>query len=134
MLFIKGQTHSLYLTNTNLHLVIAFVSSILCGCTLFIFLQLVRSHKHKLYQHSTSRSVLPPRVTQQSYFKKFQRLVSSRMIFDKSTSAEPVADANFDNHRNLYRERRDRFRNNPVAMRELAEWKAQNNSYEYTIM
>lgn len=56
------------------------------------------------------------------------------MIFDKSTSAEPVTDVNFDNHRNLYRERRDRFRNNPVAMRELAEWKAQNNSYEYTIM
>lgn len=34
----------------------------------------------------------------------------------------------------LYRENRDVFRNNPIALEELDQWKAQNNNYDYTVL
>ena len=40
----------------------------------------------------------------------------------------------FDNRKAFYKERRDAFRKCKRAMVELAQWKAQNNDYEYTIM
>lgn len=40
----------------------------------------------------------------------------------------------FDNRRDFYLERRDAFRKCKQAMVELAQWKAQNNHYEYIIL
>lgn len=40
----------------------------------------------------------------------------------------------FDNRKEFYKERRDVFRKCKRAMVELAQWKAQNNEYEYTIL
>lgn len=40
----------------------------------------------------------------------------------------------FDNHQEFYIERRDAFRKCKRAMVELAQWKAQNNDYEYIIL
>ncbi len=37
----------------------------------------------------------------------------------------------FDNREDLYRKRRDAFRNNEIAMCELAHWKAHDNKIEY---
>lgn len=40
----------------------------------------------------------------------------------------------FDNRQEFYTERRDAFRKCKRAMLELAQWKAQNNDYEYVIL
>lgn len=40
----------------------------------------------------------------------------------------------FDNRENLYRTRRDDFRNNTSAMNELAHWKAFDNNLEYKFL
>ena len=40
----------------------------------------------------------------------------------------------FDNRQEFYIERRDAFRKCKRAMVELAQWKAQNNDYEYIIL
>lgn len=40
----------------------------------------------------------------------------------------------FDNRREFYIERRDAFRKCKRAMVELAQWKNQNNDYEYIIL
>lgn len=40
----------------------------------------------------------------------------------------------FDNRQEFYIERRDAFRKSKRAMVELAQWKAQNNDYEYIIL
>ena len=38
---------------------------------------------------------------------------------------------NFQEHKDLYREKRDRFRRDSQATQELKEWKAKNDDYEY---
>ena len=40
----------------------------------------------------------------------------------------------FNNRENLYRTRRDEFRDNDVAMNELAHWKAYDNIMEYKVL
>ena len=37
----------------------------------------------------------------------------------------------FQERKDLYRKQRDAFRSNPRAMKELTQWKAKNNDYDY---
>lgn len=50
--------------------------------------------------------------------------------------SEPVATGsdNFDDRTELYRRRRDDFRSNTDALKELAQWKQQNHSYNYKLL
>lgn len=40
----------------------------------------------------------------------------------------------FDDRNELYRMKRDEFRGNPEALKELAQWKAHNHNYEYKLL
>lgn len=52
----------------------------------------------------------------------------------ETSVAIPIAMDDFDNRQDLYRRRRDEFRKSTAAMTDLAEWKAQNNDHEYTVL
>ncbi len=52
---------------------------------------------------------------------------------DGGNISSPARDE-FDDRKELYKERRDAFRENPAAMAELAKWKAQDNDCNYTIL
>ncbi len=47
------------------------------------------------------------------------------------TSVQIGALGNDDAHKKLYIEKRNEFRNNPIYMEELKQWKSGNNDYEY---
>lgn len=55
------------------------------------------------------------------------------LIMDCGDVRSDVLDE-FDNRKEFYKDRRDAFRKCKRAMVELAQWKAQNNEYEYTIL
>lgn len=56
-----------------------------------------------------------------------------KLIMDCGDVRSDVLDE-FDNRKEFYKDRRDAFRKCKRAMVELAQWKAQNNEYEYTIL
>ena len=59
----------------------------------------------------------------------------SRMVEDRYDEVLGNEDSdNFDDQENLYRTRRDEFRNNEVAINELAHWKARDDKMEYKFL
>lgn len=62
-------------------------------------------------------------------------LVLCIVAYAMSPSTDPDLDLHdpkvFQERKDLYRKRRDDFRSNPQAMKELREWKAKNDDYDY---
>lgn len=58
------------------------------------------------------------------YFSKMMENICREVLGDRGYD-------DFNNREDLYRTRRDEFRDNDIAMNELAHWKACDNKMEY---
>ena len=124
-----GQT-SLYTSSTNTYFIVC-VSSILCIFTSFILLRILGTQ----FLFSKNRVEDPFPSQKRSEHSQYRSLKSYFTLRSRFTETMlPMAMDDFDNRKDLYRQRRDEFRKSATAMRDLAEWKAQNNDHEYTVL
>ena len=86
--------------------------------------------KLSIPRDTISRQNLPTSNRRQSLGSYFDFTMSLHRVL-KIVAAKSD---DFDNRKELYKKRRDEFRNNPDALEELAQWKMQNHDYEYKIL
>lgn len=130
---ISRQMPSLQVMEKTTYIIIYTVLYLLAPVLFFLYV--VAPHRFFLPKFSLPRDRFKFRLSPTS--KRRHSIVSYfDAVMGKPLAPDSVLSGSddFENRNELYRKRRDDFRDNPAALAELVQWKAQNNGYTYKVL
>lgn len=126
MTTVHGQIHSLFTTEILIY-------TLLClFLTVWASFYLVGSHLNpsSIAQDPISHQKSPGSNRKRNLRSYFDLTMGANQVLGPKAAKSD----DFDNRKDLYKTRRDEFRNNSDALEELVQWKIPNHDYDYKLL